>query len=340
MISVNLMELKLILVGKGNVGNSFLNILNEKGHLIENQFGIQLKLISILEYDGALISEDGLIIDEILKLGNNFRELPYREDNTSFQDIISKYQSNIMIETTPTNATTGEPGLTHITSALKSGIHVISSNKGPFYLDYQNLKKLAEENSVSLRYEATVASAIPVLSIKNNLEGNQITSIQAILNGTSNYILSRMSSEGISLQIALKEAQELGYAEANPELDISGYDAAGKLVILANTLMDWSKNIHDVKIQGIEGISPNAIELAKSEGYVIKPLAVAENGMLVVEPRLIKKDSPLDIDGTLNVIKLETDYAGPIILMGKGAGGFEAASAIMNDLLFIIRKII
>jgi homoserine dehydrogenase len=189
-----------------------------------------------------------------------------------------------------------------------------------------------------VKFEATVASGVPALSIRNNLIGNTISRIRAILTGTNNYILSRMTAEGISFSLALKEAQELGYAETDPSLDIDGYDSAGKLVILSNALLGWSKSIEDVKIKGITEITPHALELAKLDGYVIKHLAIAENDKLVVEPRLIKSDSPLNVKGTLNIIELQTKFAGDIIIMGKGAGGFEAGAAILNDLISITKE--
>jgi homoserine dehydrogenase len=213
---------------------------------------------------------------------------------------------------------------------------VISSNKAPFYLHFKNIQNVAEKMSCLVNFEATVASGVPAISIKGSLIGNTISRITAILNGTNNYILSRMSSEGVSFSIALREAQELGYAEADPTLDISGYDTAGKLVILSNHLLGWSKSIEDVKIKGITEITQHALELAKLDNYVIKHLAIAEDNKLIVEPRLIKKDSALNIQGTLNLIELQTKYAGPIILIGKGAGGFEAAAGIFNDFISIV----
>jgi homoserine dehydrogenase len=144
-----------------------------------------------------------------------------------------------------------------------------------------------------------------------------------------------MSSEGVDFSLALKEAQELGYAEADPTLDIEGYDAAGKIVILANELLQWDLTIDDVKINGISKITPQAIDLAKSDGFVIKHLAIAEKNKLIVEPRMIENDSPLNISGTLNVIEFQTKRAGPIVVMGRGAGGYEAAAAILNDLVSI-----
>ncbi|MFX0059240.1 MAG: homoserine dehydrogenase [Candidatus Hodarchaeota archaeon] len=331
------MEAKICLIGYGNVGESLIKLLIEKNNFFKKKLNLEIKVIAIFESDGALIDQNGLNLVEIIRKGKEFRNLVYWRKNRLFNDVVSNLDVDIIVETTPTNTKTGEPGLSHIIAALNNNIDVVSSNKGPFYLAYDKILKLAKEKACYVKFEATVASCVPIVSIKKNLIGNYITGIKAILNGTSNYILSRMTAESIDFSTALKEAQELGYAEAQPYLDIDGYDAAGKLVILANQLMGWSRSIKDVKIKGISKITPHAIELAKSEGLVIKPLAVAENDKLIVEPRLIEKDSPLNINGTLNVIELNTEYAGPIVFIGRGAGGYEAASAIINDLLTILK---
>ena len=329
------MNIKICLIGMGVVGTSFLQLLKEKEEFFKRKFDLKFIVNSIFEIDGALIKEDGIGLKELLNNKKNIKDLHYWKNGLKAIDLISKLPIDVCIETTPTNHKTGEPGLTHITEALKNHIDVISSNKGPFYLEYEKIKNLAKENNCSLKFEATVASSVPTLSIRENLIGNEILSLKAILNGTSNYILSRMTAEGVNFSFALNEAQEFGYAETDPTLDIEGYDAAGKLVIIANHLLGWSKSINDVKIEGISKITPQSIELAKSEGYVIKHLAMAELNELIVKPVLIDKSSPLNISGTLNVIELQTKYAGPIILIGRGAGGFEAASAIINDLVNI-----
>ncbi len=332
------MELKICLIGKGNVGTRFLELLKKKSHNIKENYNCNCKLVAIFEYDGALINNNGLDLEEILVNNNNFKENKFWKKNVKATDLISKLDIDICIETTPTEPKTGEPALTHIIEALSNNIDVISANKAPFYLHYNKIKNLAQKMNCFVKYEATVASCVPALSVKRNLLGNDITRIEAILNGTNNYILSRMTTEGIPFAVVLKEAQELGYAEADPSLDIDGYDAAGKLVILANELLNWSKNIDDVKVEGITKITLEAMDLAKSDGYIIKHLAIAENNDLIVEPRLVKRDSPLNISGILNLIKLQTKEAGPIIFIGRGAGGFEAASAILNDLISIIKE--
>ena len=332
------MEQKICLIGAGNVGSCFLQLLNEKKDEIKKKFDISYLVIAIFELDGALINENGIDLKEVLEKKEKFRELSYWKKNITAKEQISKLDLDICIETTPTNPNSGEPAISHIIEAICNKINVVASNKGPFYLRYKKIIDLARENDCIVKYESTVASGVPILSLKEGLIGNTITSIKTILNGTCNYILSRMAAEGVSLQLALKEAQELGYAEADPTLDIEGYDAAGKLVILANELLGWSKNIKDVKIKGITDITAQTIELAKSDGFVVKHLAIAENNQLIVEPRLVERDSPLNISGTLNVIELQTKYAGPIVIMGRGAGGFEAASGIINDMINISLK--
>ena len=332
------MEVKICLIGMGNVGKSFLKLLKEKQGNIVDKFNFTAKLVAIFEQDGALINNSGIDLDNLLRDYSNLRKNQDWRSDIKAQNLISKLEIDICIETTPTNPDTGEPGLTHILEALGNKIDVISSNKAPFYLQYDKIKKLAEERGCLVKFEATVASGVPALSIKQNLIGNTISRIRAILTGTSNYVLSRMTAEGVSFSVALKEAQELGFAETDPTLDINGYDTAGKLVILSNELLGWSKSIKDVSIKGITEITPHALELAKLDGYVIKHLAIAENEKLVVEPRLVKRDSPLNVHGTLNVIELQTKYAGSILIMGKGAGGFEAGTAILNDLISIVKK--
>ncbi|MGV9171924.1 MAG: homoserine dehydrogenase [Promethearchaeia archaeon] len=328
----------ICLIGMGTVGRRFLELLHQKRERLEAKFNFTFRVIAICEIDGALIDEEGLNLDSVLNSEKDFRQISEWKEGLKAPEVLKKYRPNLCVESTPTNPDTGEPALTHIKISLRNKIDVVASNKGPFCLKYSEIKNLAEENNCYIKHEATVVSGVPVLSIKDCLMGNEIKKITAILNGTCNYILSRMTAEGVSFSLALKEAQELGYAETDPTLDIEGYDAAGKIVILANILLGWSKSIEDVTIRGITKVTPQAIELAKADGFLIKHLAIAEDDSLIVEPRLIKKESRLNVSGTLNAVKIQTDSAGPIFLMGRGAGGYEAASALLNDLLSIAKK--
>jgi len=332
------MNINIALIGKGNVGTSFLQLLNEKNPVIINSCEFEIRVVGIFENDGAILDKNGINLETLLKLGNDFRTHDNWKFGYSALEYIDKLNLNILIETTPTIPENGEPAKSHILKALNSNIDVITSNKAPFYLDYKNIKKIANDRMQLIRYEATVASCVPILSIKRYLQGNEIIGIRAILNGTSNYILSKMSDDSISFGQALKEAQELGYAESDPNLDVRGYDAAGKLVILANELLGYNMTIRDVEIKGIENIDEQDIELAKSNNQVIKHLSFAKKGHLYVKPQHVDKYSFFNINGSLNVIELETKNAGKIVLSGRGAGGIEAALAIMNDLISILQE--
>ncbi|MHA1339275.1 MAG: homoserine dehydrogenase [Promethearchaeota archaeon] len=335
----NLITIKCGLIGMGVVGKNVLSIILANKERYKEEYGINIVFTAIFEYDGALINESeiGLDISKILN-SSNIRDLEYWKNGVMAIDYVPKLQADIIIETTPVNPKTAEPALSHIIKALESKKHVVTSNKGPFYLKYRELMELAEKNKVQIGFESTVMSAVPCIAIKNSLKGNKIKKIVGVLNGTSNFILDRMTSEGVDFELALKDAQELGYAEADPTLDIEGYDSAGKLVILANHLMGWNKTIHDVKISGIKIINKEMIELAKQEHKVIKHLAIARDGKLEVSLKMIDKDSPLALTRNYNGLYIDTEYAGEIVITGRGAGGSEAAAGIISDLLNICQN--
>jgi homoserine dehydrogenase len=173
--------------------------------------------------------------------------------------------------------------------------------------------------------------------LEHGLAGNEILAIFGVLNGTCNYILTRMSDEGLTYEQALLEAREMGYAEADPTYDVQGIDAAIKLVILANTIWGNGVRLEDVDRTGIDLLTPDALRLADEEDCTIRLIAEAipKKGLLRVAPRIIEKNHPLVVEGTLNAITIETDMAKEITLIGKGAGSIETASAIIGDLLFI-----
>jgi homoserine dehydrogenase len=192
---------------------------------------------------------------------------------------------------------------------------------------------------VQFRFEASVGGAMPILNLARQcLSGDEIIGIRGILNGTTNYILTRMLREESPFEIVLREAQELGIAEADPSYDIDGIDTASKLVILANAIMGSDAAYKDVKVQGIRSVTPEAVKLAKDGGYAIKLIGEVSNNRLEVSPRLVSLNHPLNVEGTLNVATFETDVAGEITIVGKGAGAIETNSAILSDLIDIWKK--
>lgn len=330
------MRFKVGLIGKGNVGSSFLHLLNKKRNFLQKYFNIEVSLNAIFKSNGAILDEKGLNLSDMVNRNQKFRNFKQWHENLVALDYLTKNYFDVIVETTPTNPKNGEPGMSHIHKALINNIDVVTSNKGPFFLYYKKITDIARKKNCYLKYDATVASCLPVISIRNLMLGNEFKSIKAILNGTSNFILSKMANENVNFNLAFQMAKKLGYTEADPSLDIQGIDSAGKIVILANELLGWSKSIHDVQIKGISDISLHEVKKLALNGRVIKPLSIAKQDNLIVEPHLINKTSVLNIDGNLNGIIFKTKYAGPIVLIGKGAGGPEAASAILNNLIEIL----
>ena len=328
------MNMKLIITGYGTVGRSLIKILDNQADFLSKNYQFEPLVIAICELKGCLIDPNGLNLKEILQ-SKDIKSLPAWKEGVTAEEVLNQYQADALVEMTWTNPEDGKPAIDYIRTALKTNKHIISSNKGPFYLYYKELKEASESKGLLMGIEATVGSAIPCLNAKRSLAGNPIKKIQAILNGTSNYILTRMTTERLDLSSALLEAQSMGYAEANPKLDIEGYDAAGKLVILTNELLGTNFTIKDVEIRGITQINSQAITLAAKRGYIIKHVAEYDGKTLSVGLKLIPEQSPLAINGTLNCVVLETELAGEIIFIGRGAGGFEAAAAILADILNI-----
>ncbi len=324
--------IRISIIGFGNVGGGVAEVIKRKREDIARKYGIDIKIVSIADLKGVIVNGNGLSEDEIMKLKTG--EKP--ADMTTLE-VIKEVEHEVMVETTPTNVENGEPGLTHIITALESGRHVVTSNKGPLALQYRKLMELAAEKGKELRFEATVGGAMPIISlVRENLAGNGVISIKGILNGTCNYILTRMVEEGLPYEHVLKEAQERGIAESDPSKDVEGIDTAVKLVILANSVFGRDVTYKDVDVSGITEITPEALKLANDAGYVIKLIGEVDGDEgLKVAPRLVPKDDPLNVGGTLNVATIKTDLAGDVTVIGKGAGPIEAASAILSDIIGI-----
>ena len=323
---------RISIVGFGHVGSGVAEVVMRKHDEILRKHGLDLRIVGIADLKGAIIDEGGLNRDEIARFGAGGALL-----DMSSLELIREIEHEVMVEATPTNVTNGEPGLTHIITALNSNRHVVTSNKGPLALEYRKLMELAERKGRELRFEATVGGAMPLISlIRENLAGNGITAIRGILNGTCNYILTRMTNENLPYEHVLREAQEIGIAESDPSKDVEGIDTAVKLVILANSVFGMDATYRDVRVQGITEITPDALKLARDAGYAIKLIGDVDiDGRLEVAPRLVPVSDPLNVGGTLNVATIRTDLAGDITVIGKGAGPIEAASAILSDIIAI-----
>jgi homoserine dehydrogenase len=322
------MGMRVALLGFGSVGQGIARMLGEKN--------LPLTLTALADSRGGIIDPAGISIPEAFsrkgKSGSCGRP------GLSALDIVDSDAYDVLVEVTPTNIETGEPALSHIRKALGLRRHVVTSNKGPIALAHRELTALAARQGVYLRYEATVAGAIPIIhTLQHGLLGNEVRAVLGVMNGTCNYILTRMEDEGLTYDQALGEAQEMGYAEKDPAYDVKGLDTAIKLVILANTIWGMDAGMGDVRVTGIDLITPEAIQLAMDEEAAIRLIgeAIPSKGLLRVSPRIIPRSHPLLVEGTLNALTVVTDMAGELTFIGKGAGSIETASAVIGDLLYI-----
>ena len=335
--------MRIILVGWGVVGQSFAKIIVHRKKELAKKYGFRPRIVAIVDKQGAAINPKGLDLEKMLALkkekGTVAASKQYGHPGMSALDVIESVEAEAMVEVSPTNIETAEPGLSYIKTAFRTGKHVVTTNKGPLALALPALTELADYNNVFLRFSGTVGAGTPVLEFaKNCLQGDKLLSIKGILNGTTNYILTEMDEKHITFDQALKAAQELGFAEADPTMDVDGYDAAAKLVIMANWIMEIKVTIKDVKIKGIREVSSKTIEAASKNGDTIKLIGTVGE-TIKVEPTQISKHDPLAVDGALNAVTFVSESAGEQTIVGLGAGGVETASAVLRDLLDIKQNI-
>jgi homoserine dehydrogenase len=336
--------LRIILIGYGIVGQSFTKLLLSKLVDLSNLYGMKPRIVACVDNKGSAIDTSGLDIQRLLEIKKNKGTVgEYYSNKTSRLEplqIIENIDAEIVLELTPTNLTDGEPGLSHITSAMKYGKNVITVNKGPLSVAFPSLIELANYNGIMFKFSGTVGGGTPILEFaKRCLKGDRIVSFKGILNGTTNFILSKME-EGLTFKNALKDAQIKGYAETVPSLDIDGFDAAAKLVIMANWLMGMKVALEDVDRNGITKVKTQEVSKAIKKGNAIKLIASCENKRLVVKPMEVSKLDPICVNGTLNSVTFSLEYAGNQTIIGRGAGGIETASAILRDMIEIRENII
>ncbi len=337
--------MRLILAGFGVVGQSFARLLMAQEKELALRYGLVPQVVGVMDSSGWLVDEHGIDMKRALKAKKEQGKVAgkRRNDEASQKpgDVIRDLEAEVLIEATPTNFRNGEPGFSHMKAAFESRKHVVTCNKGPLSIAYYALHELAMHNGVQLRFSGAVGGGTPVLDFgKTCSMGDRLVGIRGILNGTCNYILTRMEEEGVSFDEALAGAKKAGYAEADPSLDIDGYDSAVKLVITANHLLLSKAGIRDVKVRGIREVSLAEVQRTMKEGRAVRLIAsVSAKRGLTVEPTVIERRHPLCISGANNAVEFECLYSGPKVIIGKGAGGPETATSLLRDLLEIRGKI-
>jgi len=310
------------LMGLGVVGGQVARVLIEKSDVMAEQVGCPLVLRKVKVLAQDLVRPQAQEMDSQLF-------------TTDADEFFADPEIDIVIE-----AIGGEsPALEYLKRTLSDGKHAVSSNKEVIAKHGAELLALAQEHDVGLRYEASVGGGIPLISrFQYDLTANKIAGIYAIINGTTNYILTRMAREGIDFPVALKTAQELGYAEANPENDVEGIDAAYKLAILASLAFHSRVLPEDIYYEGISRLTSRDFQYAKELGFAIKLLAIAKQSDKLIEARVhpvfIPEDSLLaKVDGVYNAILVEGDLVGKVLFFGEGAGALPTTSAVIADVV-------
>ena len=341
---MSLKSIHLIFHGLGNVNRRVLRILHDKMELLHNRYRLDPLIVGVVDSQGAAWDPKGLDPSEILALkaaGRSVAEHPAGRPGMSGMELLEQAEADVLVEASPLNLETGQPGLGCIRAALSRGMHVVTSNKGPLVLAYQELMELARSNGVGIKFSATVGGGLPAVNIgQRDLAGATILRLEGILNLTSHYILSQMSA-GTSFEEALAQAQAEGHAEADPRLDVEGWDAAAKLVILANAVLGQPTALADVEVTGITDVTYEQICQARMERQIIKPLAWAERRAdggyaLRVSPARLPLHHPLArLTPHQMAVVYHTDIAGTVAAVIDEEDPMPTAAAMVRDLIDI-----
>ena len=325
------------ILGFGAIGQGVAEVLLMKKEYLES-IGLEVKVVAVVDSKGATVNPQGVDLADCLSRKRTGGTVAL--ENITGVEVIRSLDHDLVIETTPTDIKTGGAGLQNMFAAFETGKNVITSNKGPLTLKYRELMEAAKASGSKFRFEATVGGSMPIINLANEvMAGNKIISIKGILNGTCNYILTRMLEERASYTDILAESMGLGIAETDPTYDVEGIDTACKLVILANAIFGLDATYKNVEVTGITKITPEALEMAYERGHVIKLIGEVSRERIHVAPRLVPINHPLAVGGTLNIASVHTELAGEITVTGKGAGPIETASAILSDLIAIYGKL-
>jgi homoserine dehydrogenase len=343
------MKIKLAIVGFGNVGQGLAQILTEKDTFYKKTFDVDFSIVAVSDiYKGSIYDPAGLNHQQLLDTvaqQQSLESLSVPHKGWDALTTIKQSNADIVIELAFTDLKTGEPALSHMIASFESGKHFVTTNKGPVALHYQTLKSLAEKHELMAGIEGTVMSGTPTLQLgRESLLAANILSIEGILNGTTNYMLMRMEA-GLDYDSALKEAQEKGFAEADPSGDVDGFDASAKVVILANLLMGAALTMDDIDRTGMSTLSIEDINNANEAGEKWKVLGHVSRNTdgafdAWVKPVQIKASHPLaSVSGATNAITFSTELMGDVTLIGAGAGRVETGYAVVEDIINIAKKI-
>lgn len=341
--------LKLGLLGFGNAGRAFAKILEDKKTEIIESMDCSIIVTGITTGSrGSLYNAAGIDLKKawteleenggFLKEGNDYSQMTSRE-------LAEKGEYDVIIEMTPLEIFTGQPAADHLRKAMERGKHAITANKGPIAWYYNDLKKLAAKMGVQFYFETTVMDGTPIFNLKDEtLKFCKVTEVSGILNTTTNYVLEELA-KGKAYDDVIAEGKKIGFVEADPSMDIEGWDAAAKITALLNVLMDAGITPRDVDRTGIENITIQDIQKASEQGKVIKLLCngTLQNGEVIasVKPSLVEQGSLMSvIDGTSSVVQITTDLMGKLTIIEHDPDLVQTGYGIFSDVLRIVRNLV
>ena len=339
------MRYGLALIGFGGVNRAVVDVMLRKKHMLRQIAGLELVVVGVSDLRfGAAYQKSGLDLEALSETpfeDGALAGLPGGTRHARNQEIILGPEIDIVVEATYTNPTTGQPALDHCRLSLTSGKHVVTTNKGPMALAGRELLEVAAHHGVELKFEGTVMSGTPVIRLAQSaLRGCEIRGFRGILNGTSNFVLDRVA-QGEAMDLAVKEAQRLGYAEADPTSDLDGFDVQLKVAILANLVLGADLRPAEILRVGIGDLTEERIREASKRNRRWRLIGQAmrnDHDQLEasVTPQLLETSDPLaSISGPLNAITFDTDLLGLVTISGAGAGRTETAFAVLSDILEI-----
>jgi homoserine dehydrogenase len=338
---------RVILCGLGTVGKAFARLLAERHEQITQKYGLKIELAAAVDLGGAAVADQGALpLDNLLMhldAGGQVETFsPHGRPGLSGVAAVSSIPAEVLVETTPTNLVDGEPARGHIFAALNNGLDVVSANKGPLVLFYREIRDLAQDKGCRIFMSAATAAALPTLDVGLIcLAGAKVLAVEGVLNGTTNYILTRMHVEKCSYETALKAAQEMGIAETDPTLDVEGLDTRNKIVVIANCIFDKHFGLDDVAVEGITHVTPADIDKAVDTGKVIKLVGSAERSeggvTISVGPKILEAEHPLAaVNYAEKSISYLTDTMGRVTVTGGKSSPVGAAAALLKDLIHTV----
>lgn len=331
---------RMVITGYGTIAKELLKLIVENKIMIEKKYNLVIDVVGIIGSEYTVYQKNGVNLKKLLNYGIGSRALyKYKKDTMIENSSLDNIKGDILIEATPTNIKTGEPGYSYIKWAIKKKMDIVSVSKGSLVKYFDEIIKLSKENNIKLKYSGATMAALPSMDIgEYSLASTKIEKIEGILNGTSNYILSEMYDNETDFEKTVIKAQKQGITEKNIDYDVMGIDSGNKIYILYRSLINKKYKYNDINIEGINNIKIENIKKLKKENKKIKLIATACDKEISVKPSIIDPSNPLYyVDGKEKGIVFHTKDMGRIVTTGGESSPKGAASSVLKDIINISR---